>query len=102
MRAIDGPGDVAVLVPQKVACLFRVVAVHRRAVAQAVEVRQPKLLPWDLVRDEPAGFTDDQMTVVVMLEQLGERRLAGGRARLLLRAVERSKDVALTQRAAGA
>jgi len=76
---------VRVLVAQQVSRLLGVLAAHRGAVAQRVEVRQGELAALHLPRDEAGAVVDDHVTVLVVLEQLGERRRPIRLARPLLR-----------------
>lgn len=87
MCAVDGTGDVGVLVAQQVARLLGVITVHRGAVAERVEVRQAQLAALHLARDVVAASVKDQVAAPVGLEEFREHWSAVRRASALLGAV---------------
>ena len=101
VRAVDRARDVRVLVAQQVARLLGVVAVHRGAVAQRVEVRQSQLAALDVARGRSRRRSSTtRWPRSSCSNSSGNVGRPSGVAGALLRAVERAQDVALAERPA--
>jgi hypothetical protein len=74
MRPVHGARHIAVLVPQQIARLLRIVATHRRTVPQRMKVRQPQLATFHVPQHVFAVVTDNQVAASIRLEEFRKRR----------------------------